>query len=197
MLKILQARFQQYVNQELPDVQTGCRKGRGTRDHITNICWIMEKTKEFQKKNIFFIDYSQAVDCVDHNTLWKILKKMEVPDLLTCLLRNLCVSQEVTVGTGHRATDWFKIGKRLWQAVYCHPAYLIYMQSAVCVCTKSLHLCLTLCDDCSPLGSSVHGILRARAVKWVAMPSSQGFFRASNETQGFSVSYTGRWVLYC
>ena len=74
MLKILQARFQQYVNQELPDVQTGCRKGRGTRDHITNICWIMEKTKEFQKKNIFFIDYSQAVDCVDHNTLWKILR---------------------------------------------------------------------------------------------------------------------------
>ena len=90
MLKILQARFQQYVNRELPDVQAGCRKGRGTRDLIANIRWIMEKAREFQK-NIYFCfnDYAKAFDCVDHNKLWKILKEMGIPDHLTCLLRNL------------------------------------------------------------------------------------------------------------
>ena len=95
MLKILQARLQQYVNHELPDVQTGVRKGRGTRDQIANICWIMEKAREFQKNIYFcFIDYAKAFDCVDHNKLWKILKEMRISDHLTCLLRNLYAGQE-------------------------------------------------------------------------------------------------------
>ena len=115
MLKILQARLQQYVNHELPDVQAGFRKGRGTRDQIANICWIMEKAREFQKNIYFcFIDYAIAFDCVDHNKRWKILKEMEIPSLsdhLTCLLRNLYVGQEATVGTGHGTIDWFQIGK--------------------------------------------------------------------------------------
>ena len=98
MLKILQARLQQYVNRELPDVQTGFRKGRRTRDQIANIRWIMEKAREFQK-NICFIDYAKAFDCVDHNKLWKILEKMGIPDHLTCLLRNLYAGQEATVKT--------------------------------------------------------------------------------------------------
>ena len=90
MLKILQARLQQYVNRELPDVQAGFRKGRGTKDQIANICWIIEKAREFQKTIYFcFIDYAKAFKCVDHNKLWKILKEMEIPDHLTCLLRNL------------------------------------------------------------------------------------------------------------
>jgi len=102
MLKILQARLQQYVNHELPDVQAGFRKGSGTRDQIANICWIMEKAREFQK-NIYFcsIDYAKAFDCVDHNKLWKILKEMGIPDHLICLLRNLYAGQEATVRTGH------------------------------------------------------------------------------------------------
>ena len=108
MLKILQARLQQYVNRELPDV----RKGRGTRDQIANICWIIEKAREFQKKIYFcFIDYAKGFDCVDHNKLWKILKEMGIPAQLTCLLRNLYAGQEVTVRTGHGTTDWFQIGK--------------------------------------------------------------------------------------
>ena len=112
MLKILQARLQQYVNCELPDVQAGFRKGRGTRDQIANIHWIIEKVKEFQKNIYFcFIDYAKAFDCVDHDKLWKILKEMGIPDHLTCLLRNLCVGQEATVRTGHGTTDWFQIGK--------------------------------------------------------------------------------------
>ena len=102
MLKILQARFQQYVNRELPDVQAGFRKGRGTRDQIANICWIVEKAREFQKIIYFcFSDYAKAFDCVDHNKVWKILKKMGIPDFLTCLLRNLYAGQEATVRTGH------------------------------------------------------------------------------------------------
>ena len=111
MFKILQVRLQQYINQELPDVQTGFRKGKGTRNHIANICWTIEKTREFQKNIYFcFIDYTKAFDCVDHNKLWKILHEMEIPDHLTCFLRNLYVGQEATVRTLHR-TDWFKIGK--------------------------------------------------------------------------------------
>ena len=130
MLKILQARLQQHVNCELPDVQAGFRKGRGTRDQIANICWIMEKAREFQKNIYFcFIDYAKAFDYVDHNKLWKILKEMEIPDHLTCFLRNLCADQEATVRTGHRTTDWFFIGKGVRQSVHCHPAYLTYMQS--------------------------------------------------------------------
>ena len=102
MLKILRARLQQYVNRELPDVQTGFRKDRGTRDQIANICWIIEKAREFQKNIYFcFTDYPKAFDCVEHNKLWKILKEMGIPDHLTCLLRNLYAGQEATVRTGH------------------------------------------------------------------------------------------------
>ena len=112
MLKILQARHQSYMNCEIPDVQTGFRKGRGTRDLIANISWIIKKAKELQKNIYFcFIDYAKAFDCVDQNKLWKILKEMGIPDHLTCLLRNLYASQETTVRTGHETTDWFQIGK--------------------------------------------------------------------------------------
>ena len=122
MLKILQARLQQYVNHELPDVQAGFRKGRGTRDQIANIRWNMEKTREFQKNIYFcFIDYAKAFDCVDHNQLWKILKEMEIPDHLTCLLRNVYASQEATVRTGHGTTDWFQIGKGVCQGYILSP----------------------------------------------------------------------------
>ena len=108
MLKILQARLQQYMNHELPDVQADFRKDRGTRDHIANIRWIMEKAREFQKSIYFcFIDYTKAFQCVDHNKLWKILKEMGIPDHWTCLLRNLYAGQEATVRTGHGTTDCF------------------------------------------------------------------------------------------
>ena len=108
MLKILQARLQQYVNCELPDVQAGFRKGRGTRDQIANIQWIIEKAREFQKNVYFCFTYcAKSFDCVDHNKLWKILKEMRIPDPLTCLLRNLYAGQEVTVRTHHR-TAWSK-----------------------------------------------------------------------------------------
>ena len=106
MLKIRQARLQQYVNHELPDIQAGFRKARGNRDQITNICWIMKKEKEFQKNIYFcFIDYAKAFDCVDDNKLWKILKEKRIADNLTCLLRNLYAGQEATVITGHGTTD--------------------------------------------------------------------------------------------
>ena len=105
MLKILQARLQQYVNCELPDVQAGFRKVRGTIDQIANICWTIEKAREFQKNIYFcFIDYAKTFDCVDHNKLWKILKEMGIADHLTCLLRNLHAGQEATVRTGHGTT---------------------------------------------------------------------------------------------
>ena len=110
MLKILQDRLQQYMNHEIPDVQAGFRKGRGTRDQIANIHWIIKKAREFQK-NICFIDYAKAFDCVDHNQLWKILQEMGIPDHFTCLLRNLYAAQETTVRTRHGTTDWFQIGK--------------------------------------------------------------------------------------
>ena len=131
MLKILQARLQQYMNRELPNVQEmyGFRKGGGTRDQIANIHWIMEKTREFQKNIYFcFIDYAKAFDCVAHNKLWKYLKEIGMPDHLTCLLRNLYAGQEATVRTGYGTADWFQIEKECIKAVYCHPAYLIYMQ---------------------------------------------------------------------
>ena len=112
MLKILQARLQQYMNCEVPDVQAGFRKGRGTREQIPNIRWIMEKARQFQKNIYFcFIDYTNAFHCVDHNKLWKILKEMGIPDHQTCLLRNLYAGQEATVRTGHGTTDWFQIGQ--------------------------------------------------------------------------------------
>ena len=116
MLKILQARLQQYMNCELPDVQTGFRKGRGTRVKIASIHWIIQKAREFQKNIYFcFIDYAKAFDCVDHCKVWKILKETEIPDYLTCLLRNLYAGQEATVRTGHGTTDWFQIGKGVLQ----------------------------------------------------------------------------------
>ena len=122
MLKILQARLQQYVNHELPYVQPGFRKGRGTRDHTANICWVIKKMKEFQKNICFcFIDYAKGFDCVDHNKLWKILKEMGIPDHLTCLLRNLCAGQEATVRTGHGMTNWFQIGKGVHQGYILSP----------------------------------------------------------------------------
>ena len=122
MLKILQARLQQYVNCELPDVQAGFRKDKGTRDQIVNICWIIEKAREFQKNIYFcFIDYAKAFNCVDHNKLWKILKEMGIPDHLTCLLRNMYVGQEATVRTGHGTTDWFQIGKGVCQGCILSP----------------------------------------------------------------------------
>ena len=122
MLKILQARLQQSVNRELPDVQAAFRKGRGTRDQIANIHWIIEKAREFQKNIYFcFIDYAKAFDCVDHNKLWKIPKEVGIPDHLTCLLRNLCAGQEATVKTGHGTTDWFQLGKGVCQGCILSP----------------------------------------------------------------------------
>ena len=116
MLKILQAKLQEYVNCELPDVQAGFRKGKGTRDPIANILWIIEKGREFQKNIYFcFIDYAKAFDCVHHNKLWKILKETGLPDHLPCLLRNLYAGQEATVRTGHGTTDWLQIGKGVCQ----------------------------------------------------------------------------------
>ena len=131
MLKILQARLQQYVNHELPDVQAGFRKGRGTRDQIANIRWIIEKVREFQQNIYFcFIDYAKAFDCVDHNKLWEIPKDMGIPDHLTCLLRNLYAGQKATELDMEQQTG-SKSGKEYVKSVY-HPAYLTYMQSSSC-----------------------------------------------------------------
>ena len=130
MLKILQARLQQYVNRELPDVQAGFRKGRGTRDQIASILWSIEKARELQKNMYFcFIDYARAFDCVDHNKLWKILKEMVIPDHFACLLGNLYAGQESTVRTGHGKTDWFHIRKGVCQGCMLSPCLFIYMQS--------------------------------------------------------------------
>ena len=130
MLKILQTGLQQYVNHELPDVQAGFRKGRGTRDEIANVQWIVEKARKFQK-NIYFcvIDYAKAFDYVDHSKLWKILREMGLPDHLTCLLRNLYEGQEATVRIGHGTTDWFQIGKGVPQGCILSPCLLTYMQN--------------------------------------------------------------------
>ena len=123
MLKILQAGLQQYC--ELPDVHAGFRKGRGTRDQIANICWIIKKAREFQKNIYFcFIDCAKAFDCVDHNKLWKILRVMGIPDHLTCLLRNLYAGQEAKVRVGHGTTDWFQIGKGVCQGCILSPCLL-------------------------------------------------------------------------
>ena len=133
MLKILQAGLQQYLNCEIPDVQAGFRKGRGTRDQIANICWIIEKAREFQKNIYFcFIDYTKAFYCVDHNKLWKILKQMGIPDHLTCLLRNLYAGQEATDRIRHERMGRFHFEKWVCQGSCCHPAYLMYMQSTSC-----------------------------------------------------------------
>ena len=111
------------MNWELPDIQTGFRKGRATRDQTANICWIIEKARELQK-NICFIDYAKAFDCVDHKKLWKILKEMGIPEHLTCLLRNLYAGQEATVRTGHGTMDWLQIGKGLCQGWILSPCLL-------------------------------------------------------------------------
>ena len=132
MLKILQARHEQYMNQELLDVQAGFRKGRGARDQIANICWIIEKATEF-KKNVYFrfIEYAKAFDCVDHNKLWKFLQEMGTADHLTCLLRSRYAGQEATVRTGHETTDWFNISKGVWQGCILLPGlfnlYAVYI----------------------------------------------------------------------
>uniref|UniRef100_A0A803T5C1 ribonuclease H n=1 Tax=Anolis carolinensis TaxID=28377 RepID=A0A803T5C1_ANOCA len=129
MLKILQGRLQQYMERELPDVQAGFRKGRGTRDQIANTCWIMEEAREFQKNIYFcFIDYSKAFDCVDHNKLWHVFGGMGIPSHLVCLLRNLYKDQVATVRTDHGTTEWFKIGKGVWQGCILSP-YLFNLYS--------------------------------------------------------------------
>ena len=118
------------MNHELPDVQAGFRKGRGTRDQIANIFWIMEKAREFQKNIYFcFTDYAKAFDCVDHKKLWKILKEMGIPDHLTGLVRNLYAGQEATVRTGHGTTDWFQIGKGVRQGCVLSTCLFNFMQS--------------------------------------------------------------------
>ena len=131
MLKILQARLQQYMNHHLPDVQARFRKGRGSRDQNANICWKSRwKSKRVPEKNIYFcfIDYAKAFDCEDHNNkLWKILKEMGIPDHLTCLLRNLYTGQEATVRTGHGTTDWFQIGKGVHQDCILSPCFFTYI----------------------------------------------------------------------
>ena len=124
MLKILQARLQQYMNHEFPDVQAEFRKGRGTRDQIANIRWIIKKAREFQKNIYFcFIDYAKAFDCVDHNKMWKILQEMGIPDHLTCLLRNPYASQDATIRTRHGKMDWFKIGKGVCPGCTLSPCW--------------------------------------------------------------------------
>ena len=129
MLKILYAKLQQYVNCELPHVQAGFRKGRGARDQIANILWIIKKAQEFQKNIYFYFnDYAKAFNCADHNKLWKNLKEMGIPDHLICLLRNLYAGQEATGRTGHRTTDWLN-RKISALKLYCHCAYLTYIQS--------------------------------------------------------------------
>ena len=122
MLKILQVRLQQHVNEELPNVQVGFRKGRGIRDQIANLQWIIEKAREFQKNIYFcFTDYTKAFDCENHNKLWKIFQEMEIPDHLTCLLRNLYAGQEATVRTRHGTMNWFQIEKEVLQGRILSP----------------------------------------------------------------------------
>ena len=118
---------------EFLDVQAGFRKGRGTRNQIANIHWIIEKAREFQKNIYFcFTDYAKDFDCVDHNELWRIIQEMRIPDHLTCLLRNLYAGQEATIRTRYGTMDCFELGKEYIKAVYCHPAYLTYMQRTLC-----------------------------------------------------------------
>ena len=171
------------------------RKGRGTRDQIANICWIIKKAREFQK-NIYFcyIDYAKTFDCVDHQKLWKILKVMGIPDHLTCLLWNLYAGQEATVRTGHGTVDWFQIGKGVRQGYILLPCLL----TCYAECVLSDFTCVWLCDpmDYSPPGSSLHGYPQARILEWVAVPSSRGSSRPGNRTWVSYVSCIGRWAPY-
>ena len=155
------------MNCELPDVQVGFRKGRGTRDQIVNIHWIMEKAREFQKNiYFFFLDYAKAFDCVDHNKLWKILREMGIPDHLTSLLRNLYVGQEATVRTGHGTTDWFQIGKGVCQGRILSPClfklYAEYImrnprleetQAGIKIAGRNINI-LTYADDTTLMAES-------------------------------------------
>ena len=165
MLKILQARLQQHMNRELPDVQAGFRNGRGTRDQTAKIHWIIKKAREFQE-NICFMDYAKAFDCVDHNKLWKILKEMGIPDHLTCLLRNLYAGQEATVRTGHGTTDWFQIGKGVCQGCILSPClfnlYAVYImrnagleeaQAGIKIAGRNINN-LRYADDTNPMAES-------------------------------------------
>ena len=155
MLKILPAQLQQYVNHELPDVQTGFRKGRGTRDQISNIHWMVEKVKEFQKNIYFcFIDYAKAFDCVDHKKLWKIFQVIGIPEPLTCLLRNLYAGQESMVRTGDGTTDWFQIGRGVSQGCMLSPCLFNFYTEFSSVAQSGP----TFCDptDCSTPGLLVH-----------------------------------------
>ena len=130
ILKILQARLQQHVNYEIPDIQAGFRKGRGTRDQIANILWIIKKSKRVQKNIYFcFIDYAKAFDCVDHNKLWKIMKEMGIPDHLTCLLKNMYAVRKQQLELDMEEQTGSKEGQEYVKAVYCHPTYLTSMQS--------------------------------------------------------------------
>ena len=130
MLKILQVKLQQHMNHELTDVQAGFRKDRGTRDQIANICWIIKKSKRVPEKHLLLLLWlRESLGCVAHNKLWKILQETGIPNNIICLLKNLYASQEATVRTEHGTTDWFQIGKEYVKTVYCHPAYLTYMQS--------------------------------------------------------------------
>ena len=171
MLKILQASLQQYVNHEFPDVQAGFRKGRGTRDQIADIHWIIEKAREFQK-NICFIDYAKAFDCVDHNKLWKNIQEMEIPDHLTCVLRHLYADQEATVRTGHGTTDWFQIGKEVCQGCILSPClfslyagYIIWnagldeAQGGIKIAGRNINN-LRYSDDTTPMAESEEELKR-------------------------------------
>ena len=151
MLKILQARVQQYVNWDLLNVQAGFRKCRGTKDQIANIHWNTEKAREFQK-NIYlcFIDYTKAFECVDHNRLWKILEEMGIPDHMTCLLRNLYAGHKATVRTGHGTTGWFKIRKGVCQGCVLSPClFNLYAEFS-----SVAQPCPTLCN---PMNRSMRG----------------------------------------
>ena len=133
MLKILQTRLQQYANRELPDVQPGFRKGRGTRDQIANICWVIKKAREFQKNIYFcFIDYAKAFDCVNHHKLWKILQEMGIPDHLTHFPRNFMQVKKQQLELDMEQQIGSKSGKEYVKAIYCHPTYLTYMQNTSC-----------------------------------------------------------------
>ena len=167
MLKILQARPQQYMNRELPDVQAGFRKGRGTRDQIANICWITKKAGESQKNIYFcFIDYAKAFDCVDHNKLWKIFQETGISNYLTCLLRNMYAAQEATVRTRHGKMNWFQIGKEVCQGCTLSPSlfnlyaeYIIWnagldeLQSGIKIARKNINN-LRYTDDTTLMAES-------------------------------------------
>ena len=164
MLKILQDRLQQNMNHELSDVQTGFRKGRGTRGQIANTCWIIKKTREFQKNTyFFFIDYAKAFDCVDQNKLWKILKEMGIPYHLICLLRNLYAGQEATVRTGHETTDWFQIGKGVLEGCILSPClFNLYAEYIMEMATHSSNLAWRIPWTEEPVRLQSMGLQRVR-----------------------------------